>query len=601
MKRKAICTVALCSAAVLSLGVFAGCHGVQNDPAVLKVTFMSKHEYTKDLEDLGFISEIEDAFTEKTGCTIQWNIIPIGDTETKGLQLTSQRNIPDVFIGDSYSDSVVLQNKDMFVELTDYINADRLPKVYAMFEDILEEDGVDLYKEAAINGDEIYGIPRVAPFASSNVTFYMVNAAWIRAINETYNAGLLDPTPTEGEDGTLTYPEVTIAHFDAWVRAFHNETYYTGAIYNKTYSWYHDGEKVLTSVPYSQSIALDLNGEADMYNYITAFGNSLLGEKGVNDGLKGTTDDLFIRENASGEKEVAYKYTTQEVKYLAEYFRSLYADGVLNNEFITQEFSTMMGNSRNSTGSKVGCATGWSLADKFGDNADQYVVYRPLKGDMSFSMNAANEDPTLSNSGFGLKYAFNRYLITQRCAEGGKLDAALDLLDLIYDPVMSMKFFYGSSEDSFHVYTGTEVNEEGQRYEYEFTVPEGQYYDVWKWTNGFADYGLGYASSAIQAVTKMPEEHMERVRTSEEVYAPYTVEEGDYMPLNMKFTEEEQEFLDEYFSYLNNLGSTAVSQYVTGINKSSSWFEDLQGELVQYGVEELEALYKEKFDEYFAS
>lgn len=194
-KTLACVTLALASA-------FAMCACDNGDPDSansLKVTFMSKHEYTKDLSDLGFIGEIEKLFLEQTGYEIKWNIIPIGDTETKGLQLTSSRNVPDVFIGESYSDSVVLQNKDMFVELTDYLTEERLPNTYAMFRDILEEDGVDLWKESAIDGDEIYGIPRVAPYASSNMTFYMVNAVWIKAINEVYPAaGLLDPTPEIG-------------------------------------------------------------------------------------------------------------------------------------------------------------------------------------------------------------------------------------------------------------------------------------------------------------------------------------------------------------------------------------------------------------------
>lgn len=586
--------------AICMLVSFAGCKDKPNDPDVLKVTFMSKHEYTKDLEELGFIPKIEQAFFEKTGKTIDWNIIPIGDTETRGLQLTSKKNIPDVFIGESFSDSVILQNKDLFVDLTSYINEQRLPNVYAMFRDIKEEDGVDFWKEAAIEG-KIYGIPRVAPYASSNVTFYMVNAAWIRAINEVFpQADLLDPTPSI-IDGEEVYPDITITDFDKWLRAFHNQQYYNGAIYNKTYPWYRNGQKVLTAVPYSQSIALDLQGEGDMYNYITCFGNSLIGTKGVNDGLKGTTDDLFIRKDKDGNVSVSYKYTNLEVKYLAEYFRGLYEEGILNNEFITQSFTTMMGNSRNSTGSKVGCATGWSLQDRFGDNADQYVIFKPLKGDPSFNINAANLNPKLSNTGYWLKYAYNRYLITKICKDNGKLEDALDLLEIFYDPITSMEVFFGSSPDSFHEYDGEEVNEKGEKYQYEFTVPEGKYYDVWKWTNGFADYGLGYVPQSIQDITKMPEEHITRMKLSEKVYSPYTVAEGEYMPLNMKFTEEEQEFLDEYFSYLNNLGSTAVSQYVTGINRSSKWFEDLNDQLTRYGVEELEQLYFEKFNSYFSN
>ena len=603
MKNRLKRLFAVALAAVMGAATLVGCakNGDESASDELKVTFMSKHEYTKDIGELGFVKEIEDAFTAKTGYKIKWNIIPIGDSESKGLQLTSSKNVPDLFIGSSYSDSVVYQNKSMFVELTDYINADRMPNVYSMFATEKTESGVDLWKESAIDGGKVYGLPRVAPFASSNVTFYMVNAVWIKAINATYpEAGLLDPTPTTDESGNEVYPDVTIADFDKWVRAFHNQTYYNGAIYNKKYSWYKNGESVVTSVPFAQSIALDMNGEGDVYNYVTAFGNSALGTKGENDGLKGATDNLFVRKNAAGETTVAYKYTNLEVRYLAEYLRTLYKDGVLNNEFITQSFTTMMGNSRNSTGSKVGCATGWSLADKFGNNYDQYVVYKPLKGNASFSLNAANENPSLSNSGYGLKYDFNRALVTKRCEDAGKLEAALDLLEIFYDPVMSMKTFYGSSADSFHAYTGDETNEDGVKYEYEFTVPDGEYYDVWKWTNGFADYGLGYVPSSLQKLTKMPSEHIERMKLSEKVYSSYTVKTGEYMPLNMKFTEEEQSFLDEYFSYLSSLGQTAVSQYITGVNTKSTWFDDLQDQLVKFGVEDLESMYLTKYNEYFA-
>ena len=604
---KKLLAVLLAAGLSASAVLLSGCGGSNRDPEVLRVTFMAKHEYTNDLEELGFIDEIEEAFLEKTGMTISWKIIPVGDEETKGLQLTSERNIPDVFIGESYSDSVIMQNKDLFVPLNDYINDERLPNVNRMFKEILEQDGVDFWKEAALADGELYGIPRVAPFASTNVNFYMVNAVWIRAINEYLTAQgrtselLTDPTPTE-ENGVLVYPDVTIADFDGWVRAFHDEELYTNAIYNKTYSWYENGEKVITSVPYSQSIALDMNGESDLYNYLTAFGDSEFGTKGQNDGLLGNVDNLYVRTDASGEIGISYKYTNEEIYHLAEYFHDLYADGVLNNEFITQSFTTMMGNSRNATGSKVGCASGWSLQDKYGVNADQYVAFKPLKGDESFQQyQALNMNPTLSNTGYGLKYAYNRYLITDLCRRDGKLEAALDLLEIFYDPVMSMKTFLGSGSESFHEYTGTEVNPDtGEVYKYEFQVPDGEFYDVWKWKNGFADNGLGYCSAEICAQTLMDEEHLSRVQLSEEVYAPYNVEEGEYVPLNMKFTEEEQVFLDEYFSYYNTLGSTAVSQYITGTNTSSDWWSTLQSNLERYGVADLEALYLRKYNEYFA-
>lgn len=602
MKKQIVCL----SAALMAFTALVGCkQGGGGSTDVLKVTFMSKHEYTADLEELGFISEIEQLFKAKTGKEISWNIIPIGDSETKGLQLTSTKNIPDVFIGSSYSDSVIMQNAELFVSLNDYINSETLPNVYKMFTEIKEQDGVDFWKEAALTDGKIYGIPRVAPFTSSNKCFYMVNAVWIRAINEYLTTQgktselLKDPTPKE-VNGEAVYPDITISDFDAWVRAFHNKTYYDNAIYNKKYSWYKNGTEAVTSVPYAQSIALDMNGESDMYNYLTAFGNSELGTKGVNDGLLGNTDNLFIRKDASGKIHVSYKYTNEEVKYMAEYFRGLYKDGVLNNEFITQSFTTMMGNSRNADGSKVGCATGWSLTDKYGDNADQYVVYKPLRGDASFNTYAANMNPSLSDSEYGLKYDYNRYLITSVCERNDKLDDALSLLEIFYDPLMSMKVFYGSSEDCFSEYKGSETNEKGETYQYQFTVPEGQYYDVWKWKNGFADYGLGYCSQEIQAQTLMAAEQIERMKLSESVYGSYTVKEGEYMPLNMKFTQEEQIFLDEYFSYYSTLGSTAVSQYVTGNNTSSTWWNDLQSNLTKYGVSNLEELYLQKYNAYFA-
>ncbi len=189
-----------------------------------------------------------------------------------------------------------------------------------MFEEMPE------VKELATTIDgEIYGLPAVTPHNPASTTIPMMNQQWLDEL------GLEAPT---------TFDEL----YDV-LKAFKEEDPNgNGSADEIPFDWGPD------QGPYS---AMALLGAYGNYAPHTDWFNT------VKDG------------------EHVYVPATEDYKELVQFLHSLYAEGLINQEVFTQDWSQFFSRSQNPDAATVGFTIGWSFEQRVGEWSDQYTVIAP--------------------------------------------------------------------------------------------------------------------------------------------------------------------------------------------------------------------------------
>jgi putative aldouronate transport system substrate-binding protein len=421
-KRRGLAALAsLLSASML----LSACGGGGDDSNALHILVV-KHALTGPMEDMDWVAELEEA----AGIPIEWEEVS-ADWDQKKSTMLAAGDIPDLIIGtNAVTDADTATFTGLFEDLSD--DLDSLPNVAAMFEALPETELMATGPEGAI-----YSIPSYRRYWPETATRQYINQQWLD------NLGLEPPTTWDELHEVLL--------------AFKNE---------------------------------DANGNGDPDDEIpadwappgdTGFGyfqpTVMLGGLGL-PVAGGGGSGYFVEDGRVGSFLVDPRY-----RELVSFLHELYADGLVSQEVMTQDYSTYqsVGRGEGDT-AKVGFSWGWTASDRFGPRlADQYTSTAPLAADGS-------SDLTWSYDSYSLNYGLNSITMS---AQSEKRDAALAVIDAFYDQDVSLQALWGEY--------GQNIEDLGDG-SYEVLPPGDETLDPssWKWTTTLADNSPGWIRDDIE-------------------------------------------------------------------------------------------------------
>lgn len=520
--------LAVLTSAVLLLGA---CGGGGEDSDALRILVV-KHALTGPMEDMGWVDELEEA----AGVPIEWEEVS-ADWDQKKPTMLAAGDIPDLIIGaNAVTDEDMVTFTGLFEDLSDDLDA--LPNVAAMFEAVPETELMATFPEG-----EIYSVPSYRRFWPETSTRQYVNQQWLD------NLGLEQPTTWDELHEVLL--------------AFKNE---------------------------------DANGNGDPNDEIPldwtppgegGFGyfqpTVMLGGLGLpitNGGGAG----YFVDDGRVGSFLVDPRY-----RELVSFLHELYADGLISQEVMTQDYSAYQSIGRGEGDvAKVGFSWGWTASDRFGPQlADQYTSTAPLAADGSVD----EADLAWSYDSYSLNYGVNTITMS---AQSGKREAALAVIDAFYDQDLSLQALWGEFGQNIEDLGGGS---------YEVLPPEDETLDSssWKWTTTLADNSPGWIRDDIEVA--VPADIQEAVDDAEPLadalanIDPATdIWPGELIAMNA----EDSSRLALLHTDLLGPAMQRWATWITEGGVDSEW-DSYVAELEGLGLTEAVELHQRYYDEYRAS
>ncbi|MFC6465727.1 extracellular solute-binding protein [Marinilactibacillus sp. GCM10026970] len=521
----------------LTLSVLAGCGGGSGseggasenggDSSQLQAVFL-KHPLTKDINEMQWLNEAE----ETAGVDINWEQVT-ADWDQKVGPMLSAGDLPDLIVGaGGINDSQHQQFKGMFIDFSEHL--DQLPNVQQLFENKPEAEAL-----ATTLDGEIFGLPKYQRFWPTSATKQFINQDWLD------NLGLEMPTTWD------ELHEVLLAFKEQ-----------------------------------------DANGNGDPNDEIPfdwspvgtgGFGffqpTVLLASTGITP-VGGGGQGYFLEDG-----EVKNFFTDERYKEFMVFMNKLYADGLINSEVFTQEYTAYqsLGRGEGDVG-KIGYTFGWEASDRFGSElAGQYSSMAPLRVSEDY-----DSDPSWSYDFYNLNYGTN---MIQIAADTENLDGALAFVNELYAEETSMQVLFGD--------LGTNIEDKGDG-SYAVLPPEDESMDpgTWKWTSTWADNGpmyirddldleLGEDMSATLEQLEPLDATLEAIDTEQDVlpgsFLKYTTDDINTMSLNN--------------TDMINTAITYFGQWITEGGVEEQW-DQYVSEIEGSGIDQTLEIMQEAYDNY---
>ena len=519
----------LCTWILMSALTMSLCAPVAAEaPTKLKALVVT-HPLTKSVNEMKWLQEIaEDANVE-----IEWEQIYTDWNQLKATRLSSG-NIPDILIN-ATNDSDYVTYNGLFMELTDLIN-EYAPNVAAMFEE--EPDTLALAK--TLEG-EIYALPKFqGKWPACNGVLF-INQNWLN------NLGLEKPT-------TLSeLKEVLLAFRDNDANGNGNP---------------------------SDEIPMDFNGWFGSAYSLT----NLIGSWGVQ--LTDWGTDAYFAEGG----EVKNYAVDERYKAMISYLADLYAEGLINKNAITNDYSMFQSLSRGDAdgNAMVGVVFGWEATDKFGPQIfDQYVPAGPFIDDVD---DLATSSPRWTYDFSGLNMSANRICMSASCSDPA---AAMRFMDEFYRPDVSVQVLFGGISDGCVSVVGED------HYKVEDPLDPNTDSGTWKWTSTLADNGPMYIRRATQI--DMAQDMTYAIEEREQYQDAFTAIDMDneyYPQMFMRYAQEDQNQLAITQASISNVAESYWGLWLTGEAPIEDTWEDYLAEMEGAGLSENLAIRQAAYDAY---
>lgn len=500
---------------VLSMVLCLAVPAMAEEEPVQLTAVVSLHASTLDLETLPIYQELE----EKCNVDITWEYYR-ADWDAKKQLILASGDLPDIFFGSATLLGPDIElNLDSFIPLDDLI-AEYAPNVQRMLE---------AYPQAAdlcrFSDGQIYALPHVSPDRPVHFGSMFINQAWLDTL------GLEMPT--------------TLEELDEVARAF------------------------VTQDPNG-------NGEADEIGYaFSAVDDANFGAR-VWIGAFGIHDSLDSWLALDDEKNVIYNPAQPGYKDFVAWLHNLYAEGLTDREFLTQDFAQYKAKTRRSEMEISGIQAGWDISQM---NNTNYTVLMPVVG--------PNGDQIVSGNTLFNKMGADGYFamsITTACEDPV---AAIQWADQFYTEEYGLQAYYGAYGVSLI------ENEDGS---ISFTFPEGQTMDNWKWTNGMSDRFVGWVSDEMEDRLVFEgwayENGLGKLQTDER-YQPYIHEEYVYPPVVLGADEADE--AASIYADIESITNTFTAQWIADGGVEEQW-EEYLAELERAGLSRWLELYQEAYD-----
>lgn len=506
------------------------------DKTKLTALFIA-HALTEDLEEMKWLAEFED----KAGVDVEWEVIRADWDTVKSTRFASG-DIPDIVFNATVDSDYTTYN-GLFVDLTDYITPETTPNISAMFAE--EPDTKTL---ATTLEGKIYGLPKFQGKWPATNGILFINKQWLD------NAGLEVPT--------------TVTEFKECLEAF-------------------KAQDVNGNGDPNDEIPFDFHCLGDNAWFNSAYSASkLITSLGIQ--LTDWGTDAYYAEDG----KVKCYAVDDRYKELMKYLADLYAEGLINENAITNDYSTFQSLSRGNEAGEavVGAVYGWEETDKFGTELySQYVALSPLAYD--YGVPAGTYDTRYCNDYAGLNMSANRAAISANCKN---VEAALKFLDQFYGEDESVQVLFGGITDGAVEKTGDK--------NYKVLPPLDPAVDngTWKWTVSFADNGPMYVRRAcnIEMAQDMTYALEER-KAVDDVIAKAT-KMDTYPQMYMKYTEADQNAMAVAQANINNIIDNQWALWLTGDQDIDSTWDAYVDSVNAAGLQDVLAIRQAAFDSFLA-
>ena len=485
--------IALALAAIM-VAVMLPTLAFAESPVKLRAVYI-KHPLTREFSEMEWLRQAE----EIANVDIEWQEISADWDQIKATMFASG-DIPDLLFT-ATNDGDYATYVGLFENFDPLISETNTPNIWAFFQAHPEAESM-----ARMLDGSIYGLPKYQRYWPEVATSFYINKAWLDTL------GLAVPT-TWGEFKTV-------------LMAFR------------------DGDPNGNGDT-GDEFPFDFLGSGfSQYHPVM-----LLGSTGIQ--LTQFFQDGFFAEDGV----VKNAFADERYKELVLFLKDLYAEGLINPETWTNDYSTYQSVARGSGKvAKVGATWGWEITDRAGlELADQYVPFGPLK----VSADDPRE-PRVEYDSVGLNYDKNRVAMS---ALSKNKEAALRFIDTLYDPEFGLQILWGGMND---IDQAIRKEADGS---YTILPPnrEGMDWGTWKWTMTWADGGPIYVSDDM--VVELGQD-MKDVLGQRAIYQPYVdvidMKNDVYIHNFMKFTSDEMAEISILQADINSVTGPNFVAWVTG-------------------------------------
>ena len=289
---------------------------IVNEPVTLTVLTTRWGNMGDSFKNNEFLKKLE----EESNVKIEWQVQSLNDwSEQKGIMLASGE-LPDIVFGfQTFNDSDIMNNLDLFLPLDDLVET-YMPN----YKQALEEMP-DLKKIATFPDGKMYSMSKNLPLRPVSCNQPIINKQWLD------NLGLEVPT--------------TLDELYNVLKAFKEQ---------------------------------DANGNGDPNDEIP-----ISGAKGLSMDLLnpfGITDITGYKMMVNEDNTLTYYPTSEAYKEGIKWLHQLYSEGIIDQEAFTQDDTMLSAKRQDPNVSRVGFEYAWTPDSNFGQWSSEYEVIAPIKG-----------------------------------------------------------------------------------------------------------------------------------------------------------------------------------------------------------------------------
>ena len=491
---------------------------IVNEPVELTFQYV-KGASMQDLKDNEMFQELE----KLTNVKINWIYAGEADWAEQRSLLLASGDLPDVFFGSKCLRDVDLStNLDYFIPLEDYIDdfCGNLQNAY--------ENDPAMRKMITMPDGHIYTLSRKLPLRPHACDVPFINQSWLDRLN------LEMPTTTE--------------EFYTVLKAFKEQDANGNGDPND-------------EVPLTGSAKDNM---WDLIRYVNPWG--------ITDSLQ----ENFLALDQDEDKPIFIPADEGYKDFIAFYHR-LYSEGLMDQEFFTQDGSMADAKIRNEDVSLVGAGMAWEVSSMTNPHSEEYTAMLPLAG--------PNGDRAIRGNDDMIIYGRNEFTITTACEYP---EVAMRWADTYASDDFSVQSYwgpYGVVLDKAEDGTITFLD-----------PPEGKSGDVWYWEIGPRDHGPKYVSSEFEAKIQLPEGSGDGAKLEHDAllkeYVPKTFPLVNYTPEQM---DEVAMLTTDIYKYVREM----TAQWITSGGVEEGW-DNYIAQLEQMRLSRLMEIYQEALDTYNA-
>ena len=523
--------------------------GLEVDPAEVampmaeKVTITGLTNYPANTESDPNNRTIFKRLEEETNVHVEWKTIQSDQWGEKiSLEMANAKTLPEFIFNAGFGDPDLLKyaKQGVIINLEEYIDK-YMPNLKAVFEAAPEYKAMCMDENGhiwALPWIEQLGYEKTAIQTIGNMPF--INVEWLNFLN-------LD-MPT------------TIDEFEAVLKAFKDNA----AALKSEFGI--DGDIIPMS-------CIMNDGDQDPYILINGFG------EGYGDPDRGT--HLAVTDDG----KVISVATTEGFKKGTEWLHKLYAEGLIDVEAFTQDWSTYVAKGKSG---RYGVLFSWDVANiaNYDVNAKNWEPLPPLKADTT--------NITPQTASFTSGFQRGKCVVTAN-AENPALICSW--LDQMYVPIQSPQNNWGTygEDDDFDIFEmGT--NDKGEPMLHHADLKGNSPVEVREAES--VNGPLAILDSYNGVYVTLPDDAAYRLHWNKEIYTPHM--NGKYCMPNLFMSSEDTTTVSNLSADLTKCVNEFKSRAVMDGFTDADW-EQLQSDLAAYKLDEYISIYQKYVDAYLAA